>query len=105
MTAKIDSAAAPTVATASAVRQAAEAPVTAGIASAAAPAAVDRVSLTGDAMRMQQLEKAISESGGSEIDAARVAQLRNAIAGGTYRVNAKSVAVKLGRMEWDLGSK
>ncbi|MBL6751984.1 MAG: flagellar biosynthesis anti-sigma factor FlgM [Nevskia sp.] len=105
MTAKIDSSAASTVNTAGAVRPAADAAATAGIASVAAPAAVDRVSLTGDALRMQQLEKAIAASAGTEVNDARVAQIRSAIAAGTYRVDAKRVAASLARMEWDLGGK
>lgn len=106
MTSKINSVTSPAVTVAGALKPGADKAAAAGTASASGPAAVDRVSLTGDAMRMQQLDKAVSQStGGSEVDGKRVTQVRTALANGSYRIDSKRVADKLSRMEWDLGGK
>ncbi|MDR3415001.1 MAG: flagellar biosynthesis anti-sigma factor FlgM [Nevskia sp.] len=75
--------------------------------SPAAPAAptppVDKVSLTGDAVRLQQLDRSTAGSSSEpQVDSKRVSSLRSAIASGRYKVDAKAVASKLTRMEWDL---
>ena len=70
------------------------------VASAQPAAAVDKVSLTGDGVRMQQLSKAAAA--GPDIDTGRVAAAKAAIANGSYQVNAQSVASKLTRFEWDM---
>lgn len=103
MTALIDSATTSTITTASVARPAA-APANASAPSNSPAPAVDRVSLTGDALRMQQVEKALGETGSTEVDGARVARIRDAIANGTYRIDAQRIAAKMSRMDADLAS-
>ncbi len=103
MTTKIDSLGSATISALNAVKGAAEKPASdaAENTAAASPASVDTLSLTGNALHLQQLEKA---SGGAPgVDGKRVATVRAAIAEGRYSVDAKSVASKLARFEWDLG--
>ena len=61
---------------------------------------VDSVKLTPDAVQLHQLEKSIASI--PVTDRERVAQVRQAIAGGTYKIDPKTIASKLARMEWDL---
>ncbi len=60
----------------------------------------DSVKLTGQAQMMQQLEQTAAKT--PAFDTARVAQVRQALDDGSYTVDAKSIASKLARMEWDL---
>ena len=101
MTSKIDSLGGGAVGAASAPKTAADKAVATAVASAAAAPPVDKVSLTGDAVRMQQLEQAAANA--PVIDSRRVAAAKSAIAGGSYAVNSKTVAARLSRAEWDLG--
>ncbi|TXH05995.1 MAG: flagellar biosynthesis anti-sigma factor FlgM [Nevskiaceae bacterium] len=61
---------------------------------------VDSVKLTPDAMQLHDLEKTIASVPVTNRE--RVAQVRQSIAGGTYKIDPKAVASKLTRMEWDL---
>lgn len=61
---------------------------------------VDSVKLTPDAMQLHDLEKSIASIPVTNRE--RVAQVRQAIANGTYKIDPKAVASKLTRMEWDL---
>ncbi|TJY62881.1 flagellar biosynthesis anti-sigma factor FlgM [Sinimarinibacterium sp. CAU 1509] len=63
----------------------------------------DSVKLTGQAQLMQQLEQAAAKA--PAVDTARVAQVRQALDDGSYTVDAKSIASKLARMEWDLSQR
>jgi flagellar biosynthesis anti-sigma factor FlgM len=100
MTSKIDSLGTVTVGLGATGKAAADRPAAAAVTSTAPTPAVDRVSLTGDAVRMQQLDKAVAEA--PKVDSARVASAKAAIAGGRYQVDAKSVAAKLSRFEWEM---
>lgn len=104
MTSKIDSLGSSVVISlGSAAKTAAAGQATAGAVAGTAPAAAtDTVSLTGDAQRMQQLSDAASD--GPQVDSARVAAVKGAIANGSYQVNAASVAAKLSRFEWEMQS-
>ena len=66
-------------------------------------AATDKVSLTGDAHQLQQLEKTIAAI--PVADHARVSRVKQAIASGTYAVDTRAVASKLARSEWELRGK
>lgn len=83
---------------ASAVRPASNA--TSGGASSGNVQRVDSVKLTPDAVQLHQLEKSIASIPVTNRE--RVAQVRQAIAGGTYKIDPKAIASKLLRMEWDL---
>lgn len=61
---------------------------------------VDSVKLTPDAVQLHQLEKSIASNPVANRE--RVAQVRQALANGTYKIDPKAVASKLARMEWDL---
>lgn len=68
------------------------------------PAAVestDRVQLTATAQSLQRLERELRE--GEAFDAARVEQVRAALAAGTYKVDADTIAGKLIELERMLG--
>jgi len=93
------------------VKPATAAPVSgAGASSSAAePTAptppVDKVSLTGDAVRLQQLDRSAASLGKDPpVDGKRVASLRSAIASGRYKVDAEAVAAKMSRLEGDLAT-
>lgn len=67
----------------------------------AAPAAApDQVSLTESARLMVRLEKILEDL--PTVDRDRVDQIKQAIADGTYSVNAEKVAAEVLRMEMDL---
>lgn len=72
------------------------------VGNAARPAAVgtDSASFTNDAVQLSRLESSIAQI--PVADHARVAQVRQAIADGTYPVDAQKIAAKMARMEWDL---
>ena len=101
MTSKIDSLAPAVINLGSAAKTAADKTAATAVASGTPPAPVDKVSLTGNAVRMQQLAKAAAEA--PVVDAKRVNATRSAIASGNYRIDAKSIAAKLSRMDWELG--
>ena len=107
MTPKIDSVSS-TVASslATPVKSAASAPAAATSVATQTPAApVDKVSITGDAVRLQQLDRStVAESREPPVDNKRVASLRSAIASGRYQVDTKTLATKLSNMEEDLSS-
>lgn len=100
MTSKIDSVSTAAISLGGSGKIASEQTASTGVATAQPAAAVDKVSLTSDGVRMQQLDKAVSEA--PEIDAGRVASTKAAIAGGRYQVNAQAVAGKLARFEWEM---
>ncbi|WP_051749037.1 flagellar biosynthesis anti-sigma factor FlgM [Nevskia soli] len=101
MTSKIDSLNPAAINLGAATKAAADKGAGTAVASSAAPAPVDKVSLTGNAVRLQQLAIAASET--PEVDTKRINATRSAIASGTYQINAKSIAAKLSRMDWELG--
>lgn len=76
---------------------------TAGGERVAAVAGSDSVKLTGDAVLLQQLEKAAAEA--PVVDERRVAEVRQALADGSYRVDPQTVAAKLARMEWEFAQR
>ena len=86
---------------ASAVRPASNA--ASGSASSGNVQRVDSVKLTPDAVQLHQLEKSIASI--PVADRERVAQVRQSIASGSYKIDPKAVAAKLTRMEWDLARK
>lgn len=62
----------------------------------------DSVRLTDDAKLLQQAERAAAQA--PDVDEGRVAEIKQAVADGTYQVDPKAIAAKLARMEWDLSS-
>jgi negative regulator of flagellin synthesis FlgM len=102
MTSKIDSLGAAAIGAASAPKPAGDKAATNSVASAAPAPPVDKVSLTGEAVRLQQLDKAAASA--PVIDSKRVAATKSAVNSGSYRVDSKTVASKLSRMEWELGA-
>lgn len=105
MTSKIDSLGAAPIGAAAAPKVSGDKAAT-NVASAAPPAPaapVDKLSLTGDAVRLQQLDKAASKE--PVVDSRRVVAAKDAIAGGRYRVDAQAVAGKLSRLEWEMGGR
>jgi negative regulator of flagellin synthesis FlgM len=101
MTSKIDSMSPTLVSLGGATKAGADKASGSAVASGAPAAPVDKVSLTGNAVRLQQLSQAASEA--PVVDTKKVNATRSAIASGTYRVDSKSVAAKLSRMDWELG--
>ncbi len=74
-------------------------------ASKSAPAAPatggpDKVTFTGDAERLAKLDEAIQSTSG--VDSNRVAEIRKAIASGTFKVDSEQIASKLIDLERDL---
>jgi len=69
-----------------------------GGASVTAAAASDRVQLTGDAVNLQQYEKALAAV--PKADASKVEKLRAAIDSGRYQPNPAAIAAKLARFEY-----
>lgn len=65
-----------------------------------APAASSGVSITHSARQLAALEQAIRAL--PEVDEAKVARIREAIAAGSYEVSPERIAEKLLRMEHDL---
>jgi negative regulator of flagellin synthesis FlgM len=63
---------------------------------------IDSVQLTPDALQLSQLEKSISSI--PVANNQRVAQVRQAVNDGSYKIDPQSVASKLTRMEWDLAN-
>ncbi len=57
----------------------------------------DSVSLTGQARQLKAIEEALAEQ--PDVDAARVAALREAIESGTYRIDIQRLAANLFRSE------
>jgi len=102
MTSKIDSLVPAPISFGGTAKTAADKSASSAVASSGAPAPADKVSLTGNGVRMQQLAQAVAET--PEIDTKRVASTRSAIASGSYRVDSQSVAAKLTRMDWELGA-
>ena len=102
MTSKIDSLGSAAIGLGSAIKGATDKPLSTAVSSAAAAAPVDKVSLTGDAVRMQQLDRAASVA--PDVDTKKVASIKSAIASGNYRIDSQAVASKLARMDWELGT-
>ena len=57
----------------------------------------DSVKLTGAAVSLQRLERALQ--GGTAFDAAKVESVRSALAAGTYKIDATAIAGKLVELE------
>lgn len=62
----------------------------------------DTLQLTGNAMQLQDIHQAVSDSPG--FDAKRVESLRSQIASGSYKVDEYSIASKLMSMDSSLSS-
>ena len=77
------------------VKDSADAP-----AAAKAPTAASGVSITNSARQLAALEQAIRAL--PDVDDAKVARIREAIATGTYEVSPERIAEKLLRLEHDL---
>lgn len=60
----------------------------------------DKVTFTGDAAKMAQLDDAIQSTTG--VDSNRVAEIKKAISDGTFKVDSGQIADKLISMERDL---
>lgn len=67
-------------------------------ATVAATPASDRVQLTGDAVNLQQYEKALAAV--PRTDAGKVERLRAAVDNGSYQPNPAAIAAKLARFEY-----
>lgn len=67
--------------------------------------AVDRVSLTSDAVRLQQLDRATSLNSSADVDVKRVAAVRAAIQNGTYKIDPQAIASKMLSFESALAGK
>ncbi|MDM3871027.1 flagellar biosynthesis anti-sigma factor FlgM [Porticoccus sp. W117] len=65
-----------------------------------APAAGDTVTVTDQAARLQELEQSLANT--PVVDSARVAELREAIASGSYQPDPQRIADKLSQLERDL---
>lgn len=63
-----------------------------------AVSANDRVQLTGDAVNLQQFEKALAAV--PRTDASKVERLRAAVDNGSYQPNPAAIAAKLARFEY-----
>lgn len=100
MTSKIDSLGTVAIGLASGAKSVSEKPATAAVASAQPTPPVDKVSLTGDAVRMQQLDRVMAAV--PQVDSGRVATVKAAIATGRYQVDTRTVAAKLSRFEWEM---
>ena len=68
---------------------------------AAAAQAAGVVELTPNAERLQALTRAVADV--PEVDAARVDKYRQALADGTYQIDADAIADKFARLETSLG--
>lgn len=68
--------------------------------STAATTPSDSVSLTRDAMLLQQTADAVAASDG--FDAARVAKVSAELQSGTYKVDPQAIAAKMMKNEWEL---
>lgn len=64
------------------------------------PAASDTLKLTGDAIDLQQLERALQAA--PSVDVAKVAALRAAIESGSYKIDPDAIARRLAQFEQDL---
>ncbi len=61
----------------------------------------DVVTLSGQGANLNELVNVAQQT--PDIDVKKVAAIREAIAAGTYQVNAESVATKMAHMEWQMG--
>ncbi|MDB5967600.1 MAG: Anti-sigma-28 factor FlgM family protein [Hydrocarboniphaga sp.] len=61
----------------------------------------DTVQITGDAMKMQNLEKSLASS--RSFDAERVAAVRQAMADGSYKIDPERIASRLMASDAQLG--
>lgn len=68
----------------------------------ASVSALDSVALTEDAQNLQNLEQKIASLPAEDHE--RIEKIRAQIADGTYQINPKTIAERLARMEWELGS-
>ncbi len=59
------------------------------------------VTLSGQGANLNELVNVAQQT--PDIDVKKVAAIREAIAAGTYQVNAESVATKMAHMEWQMG--
>ncbi len=61
----------------------------------------DVVTLSGQGANLNELVDVAQQT--PDIDVKKVAAIREALAAGTYQVNAESVATKMAHMEWQMG--
>jgi negative regulator of flagellin synthesis FlgM len=64
-----------------------------GSAAATAPQSADRVSMTSEATRLQEIEEQLLNV--PEVNSAKVAEIKAAIANGTFEINPLRIAEKL----------
>lgn len=84
-------------------RKAGDVSVDVGAAAAASAQQGDNVQLTASARAIDQASRAGDTTGA--VDAGRVQRVREALAGGSYQVDATRIADKLLKMESQIGSK
>jgi negative regulator of flagellin synthesis FlgM len=80
-------------------------PVSAGASSSKPVSAVeqtDRVQLTGDAVNLQQFQKAATEAPAG--NRARVERIKLAVANGSYSIDPMKIAARLSRLDGELGA-
>ncbi|MEC9408181.1 MAG: flagellar biosynthesis anti-sigma factor FlgM [Abyssibacter sp.] len=73
----------------------------AGHARVGAVSEADVVTLSGQGANLNELVDVAQQT--PDIDVKKVAAIREALAAGTYQVNAESVATKMAHMEWQMG--
>ncbi|WP_348673934.1 flagellar biosynthesis anti-sigma factor FlgM [uncultured Abyssibacter sp.] len=61
----------------------------------------DSVTLSGQGANLNELVNVAQQT--PDVDVQKVAAIREAIASGSYQVNAESIATKMAHMEWQLG--
>lgn len=61
----------------------------------------DSVTLSGQGANLNELVSVAQQT--PDVDVQKVAAIREAIASGSYQVNAESIATKMAHMEWQLG--
>lgn len=67
---------------------------------AGTPPRGDALSLTADAQLLQQTQSAAR--GAPDVDSKRVDDVRRALADGSYRADAKAIAARLLKTEWEI---
>lgn len=64
--------------------------------------ATDRVQLTGDAVNLQQFQKAATDAPAG--DRTRLDRIKQSVANGSYVVDPKKIAARLSRLDGELGA-
>lgn len=64
--------------------------------------ATDRLQLTGDAVNLQQFQKAATDAPAG--DRTRIDRIKQSVANGSYVVDPKKIAARLSRLDGELGT-